>query len=127
MNASPQVEMLTGDEDAFQGVVAKLTGNIVNARIIKLKDPQGNKLPGFVVDRETGIIAVFPTSIGVESNGGFRNVNALGEIGLVPLFPGQYKRANLQYRVGVFLQGGYKFVDSITDTTATQGGGSNGG
>src|SRR5687767_2193767 len=32
VDASPQVEMLTGDEDAFQGVVAKLTGNIVNAR-----------------------------------------------------------------------------------------------
>jgi hypothetical protein len=124
-DASPQVAMLTGDEDAFQGVVAKLTGNLVNARVIKLRDERtGTELPGYVIDRERGVIVVLPTSIGVESDGGFRTVNALGEVGFVPLFPRQYTRPNVQYRLGVFLQGGYKFrVDSISDTTATEGGG----
>jgi hypothetical protein len=124
-DASPQVEMLTGDEDSFQGVVAKLTGNLVNARVIKLLDERTrDPLPGFVIDRDTGIIAVLPTSIGVESDGGFRTVNALGEVGLVPLFPKQFQRPHLQYRLGVFLQAGYKFgVDSISDSAATQGGG----
>lgn len=125
LDISPQVEVLTGDEDSFQGVVAKLTGNLVNARVIKLRDERTrDPLPGFVIDRDTGVIAVLPTSLGIESDGGFRTINALGEIGLVPLLPRQFTRPNLQYRIGVFLQGGYKFrVDSIRDSTAVQGGG----
>lgn len=104
----PEAQLLTGDEDAFDGVVVKLTGNYARFRAKRLPPAAPGQAPGpWVMDWERSWLAV-PVSAGMESDGAFRRVNALAEVGVVPIFPGQF-RGTTRYRVGAFLQGGYKF------------------
>jgi hypothetical protein len=51
----------------------------------------------------------FPISAGVEANNTFNIINALGEVGWVPYYqPGQVGVIRAT-KIGIFLQGGYKF------------------
>jgi len=110
LDVAPEARLLTGDDDAFQGVVAKLTGNFARFHAKELA-------PGvWVVDYDR-TWWVFPLSVGAESDGAFRVVNAVAEVGIVPIFRNQFRNPN-QLWVGLFLQGGYKFDAGATDATA---------
>jgi hypothetical protein len=100
----PQAQMLTGNEDAFQGVVVKLTGNVARFHAKELAPKV------WVMDYDRTWFA-FPISAGLESDGSFHSVNGLVEAGVVPIFRGQFKSQS-HYQVGLFLQTGYKFSRS---------------
>ena len=107
----PEAQILTGDEDAFQGVVFKMTGNYARFRSKQLQ--AGGP---WVVDMDRTWWA-FPVSGGFESDGSFQRINAIAEVGIVPIRPGMFKSTN-QWQVGLFVQGGYKFrTDDSTAAT----------
>lgn len=106
---TPDIAIQTGDNDAFNGVVAKVTGSLVPVRFITV-DTSGLPTdgPGGIRTPRTDFFHTFPFSAGVETDRGFRSLNGIAEAGYVPWFqgvvPGQLKKL----RVGLFVQGGYK-------------------
>jgi hypothetical protein len=111
---TPDIEVQTGDKDAFDGIVAKVTGNLLFFRITKVAG-----VP--VID--TRFFHALPFSLGLETDRRFDKVNTIGEFGYVPWFQGAVSRPLQTLRVGVFLQGGYKaqIGDSLTHQSPSAG------
>jgi hypothetical protein len=112
---TPDVKVLVGSNDAFNGITAKYIGNIMvfdTTSIAGVHDiPDLSKT-----------FHNFPISVGLESNQSFSFVNGLVEAGYVPWYQTN-KRINpiiRQTKIGIFLQGGYKF--SSNDTAKSIGG-----
>lgn len=112
----PDIEVRTGGSDAFDAVIAKLTGLTV------LDPPLGE-------DGEANygaFLHAFTYSLGFETTRNMNTPAALAEAGWIPIAPskvGQDERFGLDggRRVGVFLQLGYKF--SADDPAAAPEGG----
>lgn len=113
---SPEIRIQTGDEDSFNGIIAKLSGNYILFRTTTV----GN----VVTPDSSKLFHVFPASLGFEADRNFRKVNALVEVGYVPfkkLSPTMLLGVNPLF--GVFLQGGYTSIqDDDEDVQATTGG-----
>lgn len=112
---TPDVKVLVGSNDAFNGITAKYVGNIM---VFDTTSVAGiHDIPDL-----SKTFHNFPVSVGMESNQSFTFVNGLVEAGYVPWYQSD-KRINpivRQTKVGIFLQGGYKF--STNDTTKNRGG-----
>ena len=96
----PEFHILSGDEDAFQGVVAKIKALHVQFSR-ELIDVDGVMVPN--LDKP---IHTFPFSAGAEADGDFQTVNGIAEVGYVPWLSGPPWD---WVSAGVFLQAGYKF------------------
>lgn len=107
---SPDVKIQTGDQDAFNGIVAKAVG--YHAEFDTTRSEGGTE----VVDSKKPF-HVFPFSIGAETNRDFSAVNSLVEAGYIPFRRLSDKHIlGLNPAIAVFLQGGYKFDTSSTAT-----------
>lgn len=112
---TPEVSILTGDDDAFNGVVAKYTGHYIR---FKTTTPPG----GVVTPDPRRFFHAFPVSVGFESDRSFENLNAIVEAGYVPFkLSGRQWKLGLNPAIGVFLQAGHKSALS-EDADAETGG-----
>jgi hypothetical protein len=98
---TPEINILTGTSDAFSSIDAKLTGMFMH---FKTDTVSGLLTPNF---RKS--FQVFPISMGIETNNTFDILNTLGEVGFVPYYQPGASAAIRATKIGVFLQGGYKF------------------
>ncbi|WP_269585330.1 hypothetical protein [Roseibium sp. Sym1] len=116
---APDVKIKTGSSDTFESIVGKITGNFM---LFDLDSPASQGLP--ITSSSTPIpnlskpVHVFPISLGVETTRYFDTVSGLAEVGYVP-FDLNGGIPNFQLgvdaKLGVFLQGGYKF-DAVGKT-----------
>ena len=101
---TPDINIQTGNNDAFSSITFKMTGLAMlfdTITIDGIPTPDGSKL-----------FHTFPSSIGFETNNDFSIINGIGEVGWVPWYQSA-KRETAQWlkktKFGVFIQGGYKF------------------
>src|SRR5262249_7281681 len=117
---SPEVNLLGGGNDAFNGLVVKLTGN---ALLVPT-----TTVGGIVTPDTREVINVFPISLGLETNQELDKINSLLEIGYVPWYKNKIGANSPFYhtRIGVFLQLGYKShiaSDSLEQDSSLETGG----
>jgi hypothetical protein len=112
---SPDLKILVGSNDVFNGITAKYVGNIM---LFDTTSVAG--IPGIPDLGKT--FHNFPISVGMETNQSFSYVNGLVEAGYVPWYQNDKLVSPIirQTKVGIFLQGGYKF--STNDSTKLAGG-----
>jgi hypothetical protein len=106
---TPDIKIQTGDNDAFNGVIAKATGSLVLSRRIHV-DENGNESDdtSLPVALKSDAFHTFPFSAGFETDRAFRSVNGLVEVGYVPWFQGIVPSGLKSLHIGVFAQAGYK-------------------
>lgn len=106
---TPDVDIVTGTEDAFSSIVIKASGlfnTFKTTEVAGLITPDYNKT-----------FHTFPASLGFEANNLFNNINGILEVGWVPYYQ-SYGRSSPDWvkktSFGLFLQAGYKFTsDSV--------------
>ena len=111
MSFSPDLKILLGSEDAFNGIVAKYTGNIMKFKT--------TTIGGIETPDLSKSFSNFPVSVGIESNKDFSFVSGLVETGYIPWYQNKKDLHKIlrETKLGVFVQGGYKFDTSAeTDT-----------
>ncbi len=100
---SPEIRIQSGEEDAFNGIVAKVKGY---SALFQKTEIGGKPIPD-----SSKYFSVFAFSGGIETNKDFDSINGIIEIGYIPF----KKKINstiflgLNPAIGMFLQGGYKF------------------
>ena len=112
----PEFNIETGNEDAFSSITAKMVGFWLFAK----KDEVDN-IPVLNLNKT---FHVLPISGGIETDNTFRNINAIIEMGYIPwYYSATAKTPKLlkHTKVGLFLQGGYKF-ELDANNTNYQGG-----
>lgn len=101
IDITPEIELQTGGEDSFNGLIAKMTLNYISFDTTIIND---------IETPDTGsYFSVFPVSIGIESDRKFNNASLLVEAGYVPFNLRSKLRLGLESKIGIFLQAGYKF------------------
>jgi hypothetical protein len=112
---TPDLKVLVGSDDAFNGIMAKYVGNIMVFDTTSISGISGIPHLGKTFHN-------FPISVGIESNQSFSFVNGLIETGYIPWYQNNKKVNPIirQTKVGIFFQAGYKF--SVNDTIKSQGG-----
>lgn len=116
LDLEPSIDLETGENDGFNRIIAKLSGNFISFPV------DTTTIPDVPMVSNKGLTFVAPISGGVEADDQFRFATALVEIGFVPwlrtggTFPPRHGQFELGVNpiIGVFLQGGRKF--SIDDT-----------
>ena len=110
---TPNIALKTGEKDSFNSLIAKLTGNWLFFDVINV---------GGIDTPNSKFFHGVPISLGLETNRNFQNVNAIAEIGYIPYFQNVApKYLNLKKsKIGVFLQGGYKFEVDDTEIGQSQ-------
>jgi len=99
---SPEIKIQTGDQDSFNGIIAKAVGYHAIFSYTTIN--------GILAPDSQKYFSVFPFSVGIETNRNFDNMNGLFEIGYMP-----FQKIGDRYFLGldpilcIFLQGGYKF------------------
>jgi hypothetical protein len=119
---APDVHVNTGNDEAFQSIVAKVSGNFMVFSLEQRTDISPIPIPD-----PSKLVHVFPISAGIETDNNADTLNAVAELGYVPFkfsggtnFVGNNLRLGINPRVGFFLQGG----DKLRDETKTGSGGS---
>lgn len=124
MYVKPQAEIRYGNDDMFNGFVAKATGMFLFFDTTTVFGVNG------VLD-PTKMQWVVPYSVGLETNKDFRNYNVIGEIGLIPFYKAiagsrgvtnkTLLKLSNQSNFGIYFQGGNKVGGLGTaDTLANQ-------
>jgi hypothetical protein len=112
---TPDIQIQTGEDDAFDGIVAKVTGSLVVFRdtiIAGLKTPNTKSR-----------FNTFPFSAGIETDRRFDAINTIVEAGWVPWFQRTAPELLKSTFVGLFLQAGYKAdVGTSAEPTVPDGG-----
>jgi len=109
IDLAPVVDIESSDEDGFNHVIAKLSGNMVFFPVEKQLIEGG---PEPVIVPGNGLWHLIPISAGIEADDEFRFVDGLFEIGYIPwLTSGRSQPFELGWNpsIGAFLQLGYKF------------------
>jgi len=106
LDLSPEVSIETGDQDSFNGIIAKMTGNYMRVTLKDIKDPN-NPAKTLQVGDLGKLVHVVPISFGFESDRNFKSVSTILETGYVPLLIP--RGVGFQHKVGIFAQAGYKF------------------
>jgi hypothetical protein len=107
----PSFHIQSGSEDAMSSITAKMTGLLLTFKTKEIS-------PGVVIPNFGRAFSSFPMSAGIETNDRLSFINTLGEIGFVPVFIGRDNPEILRHtRLGIYLQGGYKF--KTTDSLAS--------
>lgn len=112
---TPIINMNTGEKDALNGIAAKLTGFVLILR--------DTTIDGAITKNTKSFFHSLPISIGAESDNGFNRVNALAEVGYVPWYQAKVSKILQKTKIGVFVQGGYKFKIDDDSTSIVMGGG----
>lgn len=100
---TPELSIQSGDQDNFNGLIAKITGNYM------LFDVDHDDI-GVPTVASGNLVNVIPVSFGFESDEDFSTVSSIVEVGYVPWYLGNHKyKLGINPKVGFFLQGGYKF------------------
>ncbi|MDP9145404.1 MAG: hypothetical protein M3N43_12035, partial [Actinomycetota bacterium] len=107
---SPSVLMLTGEGDAFDGIVVGVTGNYFPHLLVT---------PDNDIDRDQNFWVV-PVSVGFETTRRFDQVSALGEFGITRIFR-TGPLSWIPFRLALVGQVGYK-AEIDTSGAATGGG-----
>lgn len=114
---TPQFNIQTGTGDAFSSINAKLTG-----LFMRFKD---TTIAGLLTPNTARTFQTFPISTGIETNNKFNNINGIIEAGWVPWYQTTGNRRTPKWlkhtKVGIFIQGGYKFGLDTTGKTNTGG------
>lgn len=112
---TPDLEILLGSNDAFNGITAKYVGNIMRFDTTTIAG-----IPGIPNLGKT--FHNFPVALGFESDQSFTFINGLAEVGYVPWYQNDTTINSFirQTKIGMFLQGGYKF--SLNDSLQVIGG-----
>jgi hypothetical protein len=102
----PDINVETGTQDAFSSINVKATALLAS---FKTETVEAVVTPD--LDRA---FQTFPFSLGIETNNLFSYVNGIVEAGWVPWYQSKGSSAFIKHtKMGLFLQGGYKFyVDS---------------
>lgn len=109
LDLSPSIKIETGEKDAFNGVIVKMSGNYMHYYLTD------RAVPGVLMPDLDRLFHAVPIALGFESDRRFNNVSALFEIGYVPFYlkgTNANFKLGLNPKVGVFLQTGYKFKGS---------------
>lgn len=112
---SPVVRIQVGDQDAFDGITAKIEGNYIWFNTVEIN---GIQTP------DSRRFWVVPLAAGFETDRRIRHLNALLEVGIVP-FANLSPRLKLgqNLRIGLFVQAGYKARVERTKAGSGQNGG----
>ncbi|NQT77872.1 MAG: hypothetical protein HQ565_09175 [Bacteroidetes bacterium] len=116
---SPDIRIDVGSDDAFNGIIAKYTGNIMKFKTTTVAGI--DEVPDL-----SKVFHNFPVSAGFETNQSFSSINGLLEFGYVPWYMNDKDLPKFvrQTRIGVFVQGGYKFkLSDQPDTVFNSGAG----
>lgn len=115
LSFTPDLSILTGSNDAFNGVLAKYTGNIMLFDTTTISG-----IPGIPDLSKT--FHNFPVSAGIETNQNFTFINGLLEIGYIPWYQNNKNLHSIwrHTKAGIFLQGGYK--SALNDSISFEGG-----
>ena len=115
---SPEFNIQTGTSDAFSAIDVKITGVALLFQTVKID--------GVITPDTKKLFHAFPLSAGIETNNNFDYVNAICEVGYVPwyqaVFMSKVPAWLKKTKIGIFLQGGYKFNLNITDSVNKSGG-----
>ena len=104
---APEIRIETGEADAFNAIITKVTGSVLFFTTTEV---------GGIETPNTRFFHAIPISIGAETERRFENINVLAETGYVPWFQGSVPGQLKKLRLGVFLQGGYKLpLEDITE------------
>jgi hypothetical protein len=115
---TPDIHLKTGDEDAFQGILAKIKANlVVLPPFIKMRPPGAEH--DLLIPDPDGLFHVFTLSAGTETDGRFKTVNGLIELGWEPEW--LPKPNGWKIYPGVYMQSGYKFVGNAVASPMTNG------
>ncbi|MFT3908932.1 MAG: hypothetical protein QM737_05860 [Ferruginibacter sp.] len=101
---TPEFNTLTGTADAFSSITAKITMLAMTFR--------DTTIAGFKTPNTARTFQTFPVSIGVETNNSFNFVNAILEIGWVPWYQAQQRKAAKILKhtsFGLFFEWGNQF------------------
>jgi hypothetical protein len=109
LSFSPDIDILLGSNDAFNGLTVKYVGNIMRFQTTSVAGIEGVPDLGRLFHN-------FPVALGFETAQDFSFINGIVEAGYIPWYqndrriPAQLRRT----KVGVFLQGGFKasLIDS---------------
>ena len=128
LEVSPDVDLQTGDNDAFDSIVAKVDALYIRHRLGRASDELGippdpnAPIPDPVVVAVNRPFYVVPVAFGFEADRRFDNVNALIEAGIRPYDLGRKRfKLGVDYRVGAFVQAGYTFRTGGTASGAKGG------
>lgn len=115
---SPEFNVQTGTSDAFSAIDVKITGVALLFQTVKID--------GVITPDTKKLFHAFPVSAGIETNNNFDYVNAICEVGYVPWYQAVFMSKVPVWlkktKIGIFLQGGYKFNLNITDSVNKFGG-----
>jgi hypothetical protein len=101
---TPDIDFKAGTQDAFSSITAKATGLLVKFKtttVDGIETPDADK-----------VLHSFPISIGAETNDRFDFANGIVEFGYVPFYQSATAKVPdwiKHTKLGVYLQGGYKF------------------
>lgn len=113
---TPRINIQSGTGDAFSSITAKVTGLTMLFDTISV---------GGIITPNTGrTFHTFPFSLGFETNNRFNIINGIAEIGWVPWYQAGTRKTPIwlkHTKLGVFIQGGYKFAIDTTGTMAIGG------
>lgn len=111
---TPDIKILVGSDDTFNGITAKYVGNIMTFKT--------TNVAGVTTPDLSKTFYNFPIALGIETNQDFSFVNGLVEAGFVPWYQNDNSLPKFirQTKIGLFLQGGYKFA--VNDTIIPKGG-----
>jgi len=116
---SPNLQVLTGGQDAFSGILIGYTGNFMQFKT--------TEVAGITTPDLSKTFHNFPVTVGVETSDQVARINTLVEGGYVPMFRAKpaasdfAKKFVQSVKLGAFLQGGYKF--SLSEKALTTIGG----
>ncbi|MGH7462458.1 MAG: hypothetical protein ACREMA_15715, partial [Longimicrobiales bacterium] len=105
---TPEVNLETG-AGTFSSIVAKVTATALVFDTVVVAG---------VTTPDSRFFHMVPVSGGIEANKSFNTVNGMIEAGWTPWFQGIVPPILKSAKVGVFVQGGYKFDRDTTRTTA---------
>ena len=114
LSIDPEVKIETGEEDAFSSLIVKASGMFISFSDTTIAGI-GN------VPKSNSFLNIIPVSIGFETDKTFDNVNGLVEVGYIPWYQLSNRTPDIirKTKIGIFLQGGFKFkltdVDSVNN------------
>ncbi len=101
--ASPEINIQSGTEDAFSSIDIKLQGLFIFFKT--------TTIAGIETPCSACLLHTVPISAGVETNNNFNVLNGILELGYVPWYQSIQKVPKLlkSTKIGLFFQGGHKF------------------
>ena len=105
---TPDLNIQSGNNDAFSSISIKITGLPILFDTVHVARQ--------VTPNTAKTFHTFPFSLGLEASNKFNIVNGIAEFGWVPWYQAELREAPdflKRTKIGIFIQGGYKFsVDS---------------